>query len=185
MISHKSFVANSGNKYSELWLSETRSSVQAISKSIRLDICVVPDRGHRKSALRSDGSHWGSYLVVGRYGRGRAARSIRSGIVGIQSWRSVCSDATKPDRISGSTTLSRGLIRDRGSVRHCGYGAYSWASVSSKSASEIAVPAEKRWTNKKLGSSPKGRPSNFRVKTLASPEFGSRATMPHCYRVSV
>jgi len=113
-----------------------------------LDICVVPNRGHRKSALRSDGFHWGSYLVVGRYGRGRAARSIRSGIVGIQSWRSVYSDATKPDRISGSTTLSRWLIRDHSSVRHCGYGASIRGRAYLKSASEIAVPAEKHRANK-------------------------------------
>lgn len=83
------------------------------------------DRGHRKSTLRSDSSQWGSYLAVGRYDRGRPAKSIRSGIVGIQSRRSVRPDATKPDRISGSTTLSRQLIRDHGvarrGVRRCRY----------------------------------------------------------------
>lgn len=121
--------------------------------------------------------------MVGRYGRGRAARSIRSGIVGIQSWRSVYSDATKPDRISGSTTLSRWLIRDHGSVRHCGYGVYSWASVSQKRV-------RNRCACRKAQSEQKPVPVRrvdrlISVKTLASPEFGSYATMPHCYRVSV
>lgn len=126
------------------------------------DICAVSDRGHRKSALRSDGSHWGSYLAVGRYGRGRAARSIRSGIVGIQSRWSICSDATKPDRISGSTTLSRELIRDHDSVRHCEYGAHSCGASVSKKRVQNRCVGRRALSEQKPGTSPKGRPSNFR-----------------------
>lgn len=71
------------NEYSALRVLGTRIGPRDIQE-YPSDICVALRRGHRKSALRSDSSHWGSYLV-GRYGRGRPARSIRSGIVSIQS----------------------------------------------------------------------------------------------------
>lgn len=99
--------------------------------------------------------------MVGRYGRGRTTRSIRSGIVGIQSRRSVCSDATKPDRISGSTTLSRKLIRDhrqRSTLRIRS----AFVGECVPKARPKSLRRQKSAERTKTGSSPKGRPSNFR-----------------------
>lgn len=145
------------------------------------DICVAP--GHRKSALRSDGSHWGSYLAVGRYGRGRAARSIRSGIAGIQSRWSVRSDATKPDRISGSTTLSRGLIRDHGSVRHRGAAFVSGERVPKARSKSLRRQKSEPSEQKAV---PKSGPSNFRKNAHVAGIWLARddAALLPCIRVA-
>lgn len=151
-------------------IGDTFECTRDISKNILSGIYAVSVRG-RKSALRSDSSHRCSYLAVGRYGRSRLARSIRSEIVSIQSRWSVRPDATKPDRISGSTTLSyRELIREHNpDDRRCGYREYGVGE-------RVQKRVQNRCSCRKALNEQKSVPARradrlISVKTLASLKF--------------